>query len=362
MGFLLSTSLTQALLASYLLWKDFRRQDPERYLFYLVFLMSIHMGLKFFLREILQDSFMFNHMVTCFAVGYGPPIYFYVKAKLFQKPVPQPTRRIHFALMGVLAIVYVLVGAWYMITQNPAILITYSRIAGMAVLVSGGGYWVYVVWAILKHDSQGVLAWLKVPALLSLLPHIALLGSLFVEVDLSIIRYVGYGEMCFLMLAIMTELLKKKEISSTSPSIEPLQPEAPTESMEEKSKYEKSGLTEARAIAYLEQLEHLMQTEKPYLNASLSLGELATASGINKHHLTETLNRTLGKTFYQYINTYRVQTAQALIKSGSEENLLQLAYAAGFNSKTSFNAYFKKIVGVSPSQYRKTHAPSKHAA
>ena len=63
----------------------------------------------------------------------------------------------------------------------------------------------------------------------------------------------------------------------------------------------------------------------------------------------------LKTTFYNFINKYRVEEAKKLLASTKmdEFNILGIAFASGFNSKTTFNTTFKKIVGISPSQYSK---------
>jgi AraC-like DNA-binding protein len=90
----------------------------------------------------------------------------------------------------------------------------------------------------------------------------------------------------------------------------------------------------------------------------LNLDKLASLTGINKYHLSETLNGFVGKSFYQYINEYRVSYALKQMESmsstrGEDFNVLSLAYKSGFKAKSSFNRYFKEITGFTPSEYQK---------
>lgn len=100
-----------------------------------------------------------------------------------------------------------------------------------------------------------------------------------------------------------------------------------------------------------------MKTAKVFKDGTLSLDKLVTLTGINKYHISETLNDYIGKSFYQYINEYRVEFAIAQMKYLTEKevpvNILVLAYDAGFNAKSSFNRYFKEITGQTPSEYLK---------
>ena len=89
-----------------------------------------------------------------------------------------------------------------------------------------------------------------------------------------------------------------------------------------------------------------------YRDSQLTLVALAQHVGVSVHHLSETLNQYGGKNFNQFINEYRVAEVCAQLDHNSERTLLDLALDAGFASKSSFNAIFKKHTGQSPSQYR----------
>lgn len=107
----------------------------------------------------------------------------------------------------------------------------------------------------------------------------------------------------------------------------------------------------------MEQLEKLMKERKVYTDPDLSLEKLSVLAKIPKHHITESLHRHGGSSFYQFINTYRVQEViRVMDKCRRQEiapSILSLAYEAGFNSKSTFNHYFKQIIGLTPSEYLK---------
>jgi AraC-like DNA-binding protein len=106
------------------------------------------------------------------------------------------------------------------------------------------------------------------------------------------------------------------------------------------------------------QLEVLLREKQLYRDEDLSLEKLASASGINRHHISETLNVFAQKSFYRYINEYRVKEVLARLDAETKKNtrLLTLAYDSGFKTKASFNQYFKKITGTTPSGYLKEKA------
>ncbi len=122
-------------------------------------------------------------------------------------------------------------------------------------------------------------------------------------------------------------------------------------------KYEKSGLSEDRARSYLEILLHYMEEKKPFLNAELTIQDVAGSLGIPKHHLTQAINEKLHKNFYTLVNEYRVEDVKERLLKEKFKNitLLAIAYESGFNSKSGFNSIFKKITGMTPTEYRKAH-------
>ncbi|WP_370900398.1 helix-turn-helix domain-containing protein [Chryseobacterium gossypii] len=103
------------------------------------------------------------------------------------------------------------------------------------------------------------------------------------------------------------------------------------------------------------QLEHLMESRKPYLDSELNLIRLSELLSVSSHHLSYVINTGFGKNFFRYINEYRIEHAKELLKDDSNDKLsiLGIAYESGFNSKTSFNTTFKKLTGQTPSEFKK---------
>lgn len=120
-------------------------------------------------------------------------------------------------------------------------------------------------------------------------------------------------------------------------------------------KYQKPSLSQEETKALYQQLETLMQTQQPFLQANLSLRQLAKMLDLHPNKLSELLNETVGKNFSAYINKYRVETFKQLAKKPENKHLslLGIAYESGFNSKTTFNTFFKKETGSTPKEYLK---------
>ena len=103
-------------------------------------------------------------------------------------------------------------------------------------------------------------------------------------------------------------------------------------------------------------LSHI-EKNKPYLNPELTLTDLAKQLEISRNQLSQVINIGVGDNFYNFINKFRVEEVKKLIKEdqGKQYKIMSLANNAGFNSKSSFNNIFKKVTGLTPSEYRDGH-------
>ncbi len=121
------------------------------------------------------------------------------------------------------------------------------------------------------------------------------------------------------------------------------------------SKKKKELLDNEAVQVYRTKLLDLIQNEQPFFDASLTLRSLANKVGIHPNQLSWLLNESIGKSFNEFINGYRVEAFKEHVKNAKNSNftLLGMAYDCGFNSKTVFHTYFKKETGLTPSQYVK---------
>ncbi|WP_299523761.1 AraC family transcriptional regulator [uncultured Lutibacter sp.] len=120
-------------------------------------------------------------------------------------------------------------------------------------------------------------------------------------------------------------------------------------------KYKKSNLTRSDAESHVKTLNKVMENEKPYLDSEFNLAEFSKLSNIPIHTLSETLNGLIGQSFNDYVNNYRVEEFKKFALKGEfrKYTILALAFEAGFKSKATFNAAFKKFTGKTPSQFLK---------
>ncbi len=91
----------------------------------------------------------------------------------------------------------------------------------------------------------------------------------------------------------------------------------------------------------------------------LSLATVARRLGTNAGALSRALNEGLGLNFNEAINQMRIDAVLAALRQDGDTPVLDIAMAAGFNSKASFNRAFKLLTGETPTAYRRrAHAPA----
>ena len=111
--------------------------------------------------------------------------------------------------------------------------------------------------------------------------------------------------------------------------------------------------------AEMEKLQHklnqLMREEKPFLDEDLTLASLANILEVPDKKLSTLLNQNMETSFYDYINSYRVEEVKKLLAKpdSNKYTLLAIAYDCGFKSKSSFNRIFKNNTRLAPSEYQK---------
>jgi len=122
-----------------------------------------------------------------------------------------------------------------------------------------------------------------------------------------------------------------------------------------KARYSGVLLKEADAEQYLNRLQSYMGAEKPYLDENLTLPELAARLQIPSHVLSRVINEKLGMNFFDYVNRFRIEEVKVKMRDPQFNNLslLGIAFECGFSTKSAFNRVFKKITGLTPSEYKK---------
>ncbi|NCS94410.1 MAG: AraC family transcriptional regulator [Leptospira sp.] len=118
-------------------------------------------------------------------------------------------------------------------------------------------------------------------------------------------------------------------------------------------RYAKSKITGINADSKLQAIDQLMRKESLYADEDFRISQLAEISNLSVHQLCELLNSKLGIGFNEYINRFRIEEAALLLVNEPSRNVISIAFAVGFNSKSAFNKMFRKQYGLTPSEYRK---------
>ena len=120
-------------------------------------------------------------------------------------------------------------------------------------------------------------------------------------------------------------------------------------------KYKKSLFSRKLTNQYKEQLITLMTKEEPFLNSDVTLRNVAEMLEIPPNHLSQLLSEGFNQNFSEFINSYRLEFFKTKVADPSFRHMtiLGLAYESGFNSKTVFNTFFKKSMGITPKAYWK---------
>lgn len=121
-------------------------------------------------------------------------------------------------------------------------------------------------------------------------------------------------------------------------------------------KYKHSALSTTDVDRIAKKIAALMETEKPYLDNNLTLPELAKLVGVSSNYLSQVINDHFHMNFFDFVNSYRIQLASALLlkPDNTTATVLDIAMASAFNSKSAFYSAFRKQTGMTPLQFRKS--------
>jgi AraC family transcriptional regulator len=89
-----------------------------------------------------------------------------------------------------------------------------------------------------------------------------------------------------------------------------------------------------------------------HLDASLTLEQLAAVARLSPYHFARQFKRATGLPPHQYVILRRVERAKHLLQAGTGLSLAEVAADAGFWDQSQFSSHFKRLVGVTPGQFR----------
>lgn len=92
-----------------------------------------------------------------------------------------------------------------------------------------------------------------------------------------------------------------------------------------------------------------------HLESQVNLERFAAQVGIKPRELSTIINDHYQQNFFEFINSQRVEEAKRLLSAPecAGDTVLDILYKSGFNSQSAFHRFFKRMVGMTPSEYRK---------
>jgi AraC family transcriptional regulator len=99
-------------------------------------------------------------------------------------------------------------------------------------------------------------------------------------------------------------------------------------------------------------LRSIVEYIEEHLDAGLTLGELAAVVRLSPYHFARQFRAATGLPPYQFVLARRVDRAKRLLQGGDSSSLAQVAARAGFSDQSQFSRHFKRLVGVTPGQFR----------
>lgn len=119
-----------------------------------------------------------------------------------------------------------------------------------------------------------------------------------------------------------------------------------------KEKYKNSKLKDEDIVLISKKIQRISE-EKLFLDPELNLDKLSTLLKVPKYSLSQVFSSVCATNFNDYINYLRCEFAlQFILKENSSQNIIEIAYESGFNSKTSFYRAFNKVYNCTPLEYK----------
>lgn len=296
----------------------------------------------------------------------GPLVYLYIKSLNGRKQSSWKVKWVHFvpyALYLIFLTVPVLVSAFqkcyifeYLITVNE-----YYYIRDYAELIFLASYLIFALYSFQKINTSlknvfSILEYKNIRWLGTFI--VGLLGLVVINlILLSFETFDSSGDLLdFITVSSFLLFISYLGYFGTSQSQifvpDYLLVGESSENISEKRIY----ITEKEIIEVEMKLKSVFESDKLFLDDSLTLHKLASALQTSDKKVSFYLNHHLNTNFYDFVNGYRINEFKRILQDKTKENLslLGIAYECGFKSKSSFNRVFKKTTGLSPSQYKES--------
>lgn len=297
------------------------------------------------LANLLEDLHISRelHLISpVFVLGYGPALYFAVKRLINGSVGYQATW--HFLPMLVLL-------PFTAHTQSIIAVGTLWRIA----------YAFLTLKLIIEFNRQLTtqrsdanevsLAWLGwligISTLFSALDLLRLNFQIELGAQLNMIGYAVNSFIFFIVLLLLILILNNRRAG-----LETVAGSTITESSLTNTEPKRNEESAADYQSLFTILDKEIRAQNWYCRPRLTLDQLSNLSGMATRDISRCINLVAGMPFNDYINQHRIEQIKCALQTDDNTNLTDLAFAAGFSSKATFNQSFKKATGMTPSEFR----------
>lgn len=409
MIYVIAIGTFQALTAILLLCTNRLKSKADALLILLLFCIAAHLATKFYIYTVVSDSHVRFQMNTFIGYCYGPLLYLYALKNKDESFIPASRWYVFIPfILGAVGYLTVICVLGFSQTAGYAALEIYNFSSTWSMLAIGAFFPLLAIRIARKHLHQKphekqLIEWisyclLAIAGISLFFQGIAAL-NLTGSNDIVICRDIVYSILLIVCFIIIRYKYVAVVVPSASNEIATVLPAAALPMMTEavvvseeaqvreehtvaivQEEYEnitandvstpsparKTQLSTNEHKEILQKLEKHLQHTRIFTDAELSMDKLASSVGISKYHLSEALNSYACKSFYQFINEMRIERAMQQMQFMSSKalpvNVLTLAFDCGFKAKSSFNQYFKKITGLTPTEYLRSVATIKAEA
>lgn len=312
-----------------------------------LFALAIHMG--FNLHFELNLNWGLPDITNSFGFLYGPLLYLYISSLIYKEAQIRKADLIHLL-------------PWLVILLASLVTNIPNWITGISIIISIIGYLTLSLIKIRHYHrvikntesrfSAIAMIWMQrfiyglfIIVIIDAIHSAMLINSMVME---NIFYALLIGALLFFVTSLVFNGLRQPEIFLGLT----LEDEAISKAAQEK--YSGSKTQEEEIVRIGSQIEEYFQTQKPYQNQELNIQNLAEQLGHSARIISEVINRHFEQNFSEFVNSYRIEEAKALIEAADHKTtILEILYAVGFNSKSSFYTSFKQHTGITPSEYKK---------
>ena len=102
-------------------------------------------------------------------------------------------------------------------------------------------------------------------------------------------------------------------------------------------------------------IEQAIHEKKCFLENNINLERFANLIDMKPRDLSRIINNHYQMTFFDFVNGLRIEEAKRLLSATeyAQESIIDIVFKSGFNSQASFHRHFSRLVGCTPTEYRK---------